>query len=483
MVDDPKDVPTAENAGSSAVCILFARVLTHGQLATMVVGSKEDGLSQPDETRPVCNRCKKRGLSCDGPKDSTWISVYDQNPAAGSVSHTIPEELAFVAFEDDLIVAYTRKNLLKGGCVELACDIVRSAGLGNDLLEPGLDLLRNAILSLSASFFGTQLHQTAILNRGYRCYGQVLTQLNNHLAQPHLQTTDETIMTAIACMLLEIFAPTGPDKFLEHVRGVEAIITARGPPSSPNGSRAEVLSGVRILCVVGALVQRRMTIWATPEWRSIPSAQTDEGLLVRHEVLSVMADLTVLAKERPIVSPAAAHEGRLRALAFAQICSNNLTALYHRWNRHNAGLQIKQTPPGADPVITNYASAITYMLYNTAFIFTQRILHLLNPSEENQSLKVAAALQIVRCLEVTANEKDISGESNTITFVATRTAWMTLGAHHASERQRLSNALKSGVDGVSVKAIQQKANAKPPKLFAVPPGQTLVHCPRQLETD
>ncbi|KAJ4360848.1 uncharacterized protein N0V89_001415 [Didymosphaeria variabile] len=343
---------------------------------------------------------------------------------------------------------------MRGGCVEVACDLVQRVGLNGDVLDPGLDLLRNAILSLSAAFYGNQHRQRVITNRGYKTYGKVLGQLNAHLAQPELQSANETIMAAVTCMILEIFVPTGPNNFFKHVQGVEAILAARGPPTSPLGADPAMLSGVRILCIVGALVQRRPSIWARDEWRYVPPLHTDEGSLIRHEILLVMADCTVLREGLKTSSwKEATGEDRCRTVARARKFLNQLDGLYLRWSQYNVSMLNEEVIPGPkEPAIANHASATTYMLYNAALICVVRILSAYSPSSESlslQSLKMAAALRIVRCLELKAYDKrEGSGESNTIGFVATKVAWETLGGFNSPAGRRLSRVVKASANGV-----------------------------------
>ncbi|KAL5416527.1 hypothetical protein PMIN03_002073 [Paraphaeosphaeria minitans] len=407
-----------------------------------------------DENRPICNRCKKRNLTCDGPKDSTWISLHYDQPSLNRSYNSIPAELSFVAFEDGICVSYTRKHLMRGGCVEVACNLVQRIGLNGEVLDPGLSLLRDAILSLSAAFYGNQHRQRAIENRGYKTYGKVLGQLNAHLAQPQLQTTNETVMTAITCMIAEIFVPTGPNNFFKHVQGIEAILAARGPPNSPHGTDPSMLSGVRILCIVGAIAQQRPSIWAEEEWKSIPPLHVDEGSLIRHEILLILADSTVLRNGRNLASlNKPMEENYSRTIARAREYLTRLNTLYLRWKQHNSSMLGEEAYPNSqDPTMANHASATTYMLYNGACICLLRILSAHSSSTETlslQSQQVAAALRIVKCLEMKAYEKrEGSGESNTIGFVATKVAWETLGGFNSPGGRRLSRAVKAAANGV-----------------------------------
>lgn len=345
--------------------------------------------------------------------------------------------------------------------MEVACDIVQRAGLTDSALEPGLDLLRNAILSLSTTFYGNQNRQKTITSRGYRLYGKVLAQLSTHLAQPHMQLADETILTAITCMIQEIFVPTGSNNVFKHIRGIEAIIAARGPPTSPTGVNPAMISGVRILCIIGAIVEKRSSIWAEDDWKKIPPPHTDEGSIIRHEILLVLADCTILMQDMDrSSSKVATHEDCGRALAFALQCMNALKALHPRWERYNASMLDSDAPLSIkDPMITSYASATTYMLYNAASICILRVLHACSPSTENTSLQVAASLHIVKCLELKAYQKrEGSGESNTIDFIATKIAWQTLGGFSSLAGRRLSRIVKSAKNGVFAIGVENESD-------------------------
>jgi hypothetical protein len=189
-----------------------------------------------DETRPICLRCKKRGLECDGPRGPVWIDQSDtfittSLPGSAITKTELAVELSFAAFEEDICLAYTRKNLLRGGPVEVACNKIGFHENAPIFARfPALNLLRKAIVSLSVTFFGIQHHETRIIAKGYDQYGGVLRRLNTTLAIPEQQTTNETLLTALTCMLLEVFMPTGPSNFLKHQRGIETIMCLRGPP-------------------------------------------------------------------------------------------------------------------------------------------------------------------------------------------------------------------------------------------------------------
>jgi hypothetical protein len=88
-------------------------------------------------------------------------------------------------------LAYTRKNLLRGGAVELACNMISySQNAPIFTRDPALNFLRKALLCLSTTYFGSQHRQDHITRKGYRQYDEVLQQLNSTIALQQRLVTD-----------------------------------------------------------------------------------------------------------------------------------------------------------------------------------------------------------------------------------------------------------------------------------------------------
>ncbi|KAF2634828.1 hypothetical protein P280DRAFT_485093 [Massarina eburnea CBS 473.64] len=415
-------------------------------------GGRSKRCSNCNEKRPSCDRCRKRGLQCDGPKDLTWI--VNQNNPFPPHKNSIPYDLSLVAFHDDLCLAYTRTHLLRGGNIELAYDKIQClAGTSTDPLSPGITLLRNAIISLATTFFGTHNRQTAITNRGYREYGDVLKELNWNLTQTHLQTSNETILTILTCTLLEIFLPTGPNHFLKHAGGVEAILRQRGPPAESEGEGRKIVYNLRTLSIIGALAERRSSIWASDGWRDLPPLQTEVEFVLRHDIFKILATCTVLISEYDQLSQPQAPSEYSPLLARAYTCLETLQATYPRWEAYNqsfldSSTLTAETEMSQDVKIANAASATNFLLYNSAYICILGIVHTMNPSEKYTSLRINAAIRIMRCLERKGYETRMGGpETNTIGFVATKAAWEILGGFNTPEGRRLAKFAKSSPNG------------------------------------
>ncbi|KAF1834791.1 hypothetical protein BDW02DRAFT_597917 [Decorospora gaudefroyi] len=411
-----------------------------------------------DEKRPVCSQCVKRKLQCDGPKDFTWIDQSEaykseQVPNTAVIKTAIPLQLSSKAFEADICLAYTRKNLLRGGPVELACTMVEHYQASATNADPGLTLLRKSILSLSVTFFGSQHRQNDIMNKGYHQYGEVLRQLNAHLARPELQKTNETLLTALSCMLLEIFLPTGPTNFLRHQRGLDALAMVRGPPVEVDRPTATIFHGLRILSIVGALAESRPTLYATEEWKQVPPIQASEAGILQHHIFTVLADCTELISRRnALFALEAGTESYGPFLKKVDDVLGNLEALFPLWeslNRHQLAEVAEQSDMAKEIGVSNHVSATAYMLYNTAYICILQITDSLFPSPANVVLQNEAAMKIAKCLELKEYElREDASQSNTIAFVATKVAWQALGRFDSPGGRKLAYVVKSTMNSV-----------------------------------
>ena len=382
--------------------------------------------------------------------------------AVVAAASTPPPQLSFEAFGETICLAYTRKNLLRGGPVELACNMVEAQAGAPTCDNPGLDLLRQSVLSLSVTFFGKLHRQAQITLRGYAQYGEVLRQLNSHLTRPELQTTDETILTALTCMLLEIFLPTGPKNFFKHHRGLEAIMAMRGPPTDTIGDTATIFRGLRMLSIIGALAESRPSIYARDEWKHAPPpADATESTILQHHILTCLADCTQLMGERDALlngtAPVWAYEPLLQRV---QSTLDDLNKLWPLWQQFNASQRDPTKPPSplAEELgVSNHSAATALILYNTVHICILQIIDSLAPSPDNTRLRNHAAITIARCLELKEYERrEGAHESNTIGFVATKMAWKALGGFDSPEGRRLAKTVNTALNAVSPMPIDDK---------------------------
>jgi hypothetical protein len=363
-------------------------------------------------------------------------------------------ELSFVAFREDICLAYSRKRLLRGGPFEIVCNKIgfhENAPVFSR--HPALCLLRKAVLSLAKIYFGFQHNENHITANGYAEYGEVLSQLNSALATPEHQVANETLLTALICMLSETLFPTAPSNFLKHQRGIEDMMRLRGPPTESTGETATIFRGLRILSIVSALLESRPSIYASEEWEYAPAAITNKIGMLQHEIFSILAVCSQLASEcRALVASDAGVECYRLLLSQVDTVMVNLTALYPYWERINEAYlhDTKHLSRLAiDLGIANHLTATAYILYHTTRICIFQIRDSLDPSPLHLELCNDAAMKIVECLELKELEKQEGlAESNTISIVATRIAWQALGGFDTLEGKSLARVINSSVNGV-----------------------------------
>ncbi|KAJ4361768.1 hypothetical protein N0V83_010708 [Neocucurbitaria cava] len=98
-------------------------------------------------------------------------------------------------------------------------------GATRSMADPGLDLLRKAILSLAVTFFGSQHRQERITNQGYAQYGEVLGQLNRHLTTPERQLTNETLLTAqTSSEMLYVHPKLPPESYKPLIDDIDVLL-------------------------------------------------------------------------------------------------------------------------------------------------------------------------------------------------------------------------------------------------------------------
>jgi hypothetical protein len=349
-----------------------------------------------------------------------------------------------------MCIAFTRKHVLQGSWVDSACERIGSYhGADDGTHNAGLKLLRNAILSLSAAFFGIQKQQRAMMHRGYRQYSDVLRQLKNHVADRQLQGTNETLWTVATCMLLEIFLPSEPATFLMHIRGIEAILESRGPPSVATGDAAFIASNFRAMMIIGALADGRASLWAKTGWRFLPPASTDHETLIKHQCWNLLADCTQAAGERNRVSDGGSilQYEQLKATMRTLLQRSETTFL--EWSIYNNNLQ------GAGTSLTDSHArtptrdaALSYLLCNGAHICILQLAHSIDPGLSFGRSYHEAATNILNCLDLHYFDKqEANVEDNAIGFFVTKVAWEALGKHSSVKGTRLARIVRASTNG------------------------------------
>ncbi|CZR55799.1 uncharacterized protein PAC_05687 [Phialocephala subalpina] len=363
-----------------------------------------------DETRPICNRCLRSGAKCDGAKDIAFVEAKivksrrtvkrtamtpSSSCDSGDTDRQPPMSPILRGNEIEIYICYTQKHGLRGPLMDLAIqdghlnDVIPaepSATIANDRI------FQQAVLSFSVIFFGTQHGHSIITSKGYAMYGVALSQLNQALSDPKCYTRDEVILSVIALALLEVFIPTGPSSFLEHMLGLEKLLELRDTNFYLSPKHAELYKAVRYMILFAAIQSGRPSNLAKPEWKAALRVTCSEEEMQEQDLLDIFADCTVLVAKRDHMlanwgldlEDDAHQRDYLKRRALTLL--NQLRAWRRQWDtdqRHRSVDTPAASPESwgsaSPPFITglefaNEAIAAMLMFYNTVLINVLRVL-------------------------------------------------------------------------------------------------------------
>ncbi|KAI4955257.1 hypothetical protein J4E91_001115 [Alternaria rosae] len=416
-----------------------------------------------DETHPTCQRCEKAGLKCDGPqsivfvqgkivtsrrsqklkskaanppKTTAWKRQEVEESTSESPEYRFDLPVLRPKLNDkEVYICYARRHLLPNGPIDLGLQELQTSDIvmENYTAEGGSGrLFVQAALSFATLFFGAQHHQNGILTEGYAIHGVALKRLHQALSQPERRTHDDVIVSVILLAMLELFMPTGPRNWLKHMLGLEQLLTLRDPASLVHASF------------------RTLELY---------KAACDELFKLQHA-----SGLSYIQRRQEMQCKADGLFGFLQAWK-------------RRWDSDGENVRIEEevfdpvTSQGSPRMIYRFKSdsvARMLMLYNTALIYTLRVMATLEP-KNNGSQNIsgdhiqgdtgadvltkssyypairAAGLDIACCITDYLQHKRARGETDFVSPIvqwAVITAGQALGAEESPDGKWMISLLK-----------------------------------------
>ncbi len=395
-----------------------------------VSGECRPKLNSPqDETRPVCRRCIRCGLKCEGMRDITFIEANipksrraDTRGAVSakrgtrntaSADRQIPPSVSLNGFEFDIYICYSRKHLRRGASVDLELEEARLS----DIITAGTtpangQIFHQAVLSFAIIVFGTQHGQSRITRQGYAVHGEALKQLNQALSDPKCYTRDEVMISVATLAILECAVPSGQDHYLKHMLGLQKLMELRDPKLYCSPKSCSLYKSARHMVIFSSLRMAKPSILARAEWKEVIRSHCSDQEMREQDLFDVLADCTVLIAERDkmLASQEADTERETRLRAKIERRGLTLLAQLRVWKQqwdddgNNSYVETSAPFPGPSPThespgddsspsftvfeFSNGPAAIMLMFYNTTLIFVLRILASLQPEtpeiESNQ---------------------------------------------------------------------------------------------------
>ncbi|USP73633.1 hypothetical protein yc1106_00907 [Curvularia clavata] len=281
-----------------------------------------------DETQPICLRCQKLGVPCDGPKTLVFVQgkiVKSRRTQRSSSNETVDEEVKALRKrqdaeaprsispgsessvqdvplrfnENEVYVCYLRRHLFPNGPVDLELQKLQVSDLDlarNSTSVGDSPLFTRAALAFATLFFGSRHSQTPILVEGYKMHSAALQHLNQALSIPGCHTRDDILNVVSIMAMVELYLPSGPRNWLKHMLGLERLLGLRDPGSLIYASPQllEMYKGLRHMVLIAALRNRSPSIFARPRWKAVLQTALSLETTEERELHDVLADCSVL---------------------------------------------------------------------------------------------------------------------------------------------------------------------------------------------
>ncbi|KAF2033009.1 hypothetical protein EK21DRAFT_98575 [Setomelanomma holmii] len=308
-----------------------------------------------DLTRPACLRCRKRRLQCGGPQDIAIIPYKDQSHAVVSSSNTertsvmnnspccrVATTLSIP--HDAVYISYTHTHLLDGNEAIV--------------LRPSIDrsITSECFLALSTTYFGIKHRQKWIVTCGLSRYGGAIRSVHEALAKDDASRSFDVLEAVMIMAVIEGLISEREDGWINHARGLEKLLERQGPQRMTSLPSLVVLERCRATMIFAAIVLRKTTIVAKPEWKALPWVQYPGRLHSLKRLIDILADcpeLFVLRErtEQPLKT-LDDHQSQMQTLlSKTQAVLNGLHHWEHGWRYGVNDAYTEVEAPETTPVV------------------------------------------------------------------------------------------------------------------------------------
>lgn len=302
----------------------------------------------------------------------------------------------------EFYIMFTRSHISPRGPVDSAL-LELQLGDVDKLASPRtLDLQKThlqAVLSFATIFFGMKHNSQTVTKQGLISHGATLKQLNRALSNPRCYMYDQVVVSMTTLAMQEMFVPSAPKAYVNHMLGLEKILMLRDTTSHCAPSTVSLYKCLRHMMLFAALCERRPSILARPEWKAL-LMQYCESAEERQEqqLYDALADCSVLYAEMNdvLTNPGSPGEEEEHQVIEVRRKARILLAELQAWKEHrnvnpsNAHLDAlpcwvflqsvktelvgEPLPISTDLEYSSIHAALIMMLYNTALMY---VLHML----------------------------------------------------------------------------------------------------------
>ncbi|KAF2003603.1 hypothetical protein P154DRAFT_78937 [Amniculicola lignicola CBS 123094] len=266
-----------------------------------------------DENQPICKRCQKSGLECDGPKELLFVegkiikprgtpsepreSTSPPRPQGTEVDYSRRLLSIFAPLQGnkyETYLIYLRQHIMKGAPIDSALQESQLSDIVTARTSTSNGQVFNqAVLSFATIVFGTWHKQTAIVNEGFTMHGKALQQLNQALSDSQRFGGYEVLLAVCTFGMLEFLIPTGPQNYMKHMLGLEKLFELRGTTSFVSPKELHFLACCRYMNVFASLSLGRPSIFARPEWKEVVTRASAHEAALDRELWDILANCTI----------------------------------------------------------------------------------------------------------------------------------------------------------------------------------------------
>ncbi|KAH7398053.1 hypothetical protein BKA64DRAFT_673448 [Cadophora sp. MPI-SDFR-AT-0126] len=282
-----------------------------------------------DERHPLCVRCEKANYNCEGyapvhrfvdENARTKRSVRKTKEVPGIISDplesgrtntalptstevaisaarrkemSIPSDLSFQGFEDNICTSFTLSHLLAGDSGFVPVPWMRLHAEDRASLSGQM-----GIRALGAMYFG-KLHRLGdVENRGRMFYGKALVALSSELQHVEKAWSLAVLQSA---MLLALYEFIDDDKstsgWMKHAGGVARLIEMRGPWRHQGFMDRHLLEGNRVSIALECLMSRKRCFLEHADWKNVPWELDPESKTTLNYLHDILCDIPGLMED------------------------------------------------------------------------------------------------------------------------------------------------------------------------------------------
>ncbi|TVY47417.1 Uncharacterized protein LOCC1_G004412 [Lachnellula occidentalis] len=253
-----------------------------------------------DETHPVCERCTKAKIDCEGyARDLKFVD--EKGRAQKRVQVKRQAYLEAVHAEEAQLQAVRKTKsrsppadeVLKGATPAMGKTL--DIGVFKDTVQISfmLDTLfagwrlfmpwvmtgyRNVeectttqtVKALSCVFFGRMHNNRNIFDSGMVAYCNALRLLGSDLKDPKAAYGISAVTNVLSLVIFEMMASKGGPGIMQHLGGVQRLIQARGPERHQNRPDLDVFENARLGMVHQFMEKKKRCFLEEQQWMTIP---------------------------------------------------------------------------------------------------------------------------------------------------------------------------------------------------------------------